>query len=193
MTITEFIEKYKNGQIKKDYDGNYGIQCVDLANSYAQHCLDFGVGVFYGVRYAKQIFDNYNKKLFIREANTPKGVPPHGSLVIWDRGAAGHIALVLKATEHTITVFESNYDGKGSIRTHTYNNYKNVVGWLIPFKKIKTGYDELFLRCWDSAGNDYYYPNNKKIIVCGTRYKTDTVFYSTRYEKELITFSKFLQ
>ena len=60
--------------------------------------------------------------------------------MIWSKernGKAGHIAVVLKATEHTLTVAEQNYDGKGSVRTHTYPNYNFVLGWLTPKHKNK--------------------------------------------------------
>ena len=136
MLMGEWWKDYSSGKLRKDYDGNYGVQCVDTANSYAEHVLGFGKGVFYGVRYAKEIFNNHNKKLFKAVKNTPSGVPVKGSLIIWNRGTAGHIAIVEKATEHTITVFESNFDGKGSLRKHTYENYNNVVGWLIPYKMV---------------------------------------------------------
>lgn len=136
MLMGEWWKDYSSGKLRKDYDGNYGVQCVDTANSYAEHVLGFGKGVFYGVRYAKEIFKNHNKKFFKAVKNTPQGIPLKGSLVIWNRGTAGHIAIVVKATEHTITVLESNYDGKGSLRKHTYDNYNNVVGWLIPHMTV---------------------------------------------------------
>ena len=136
MLIYEWWTELNRGKLKKDYDENFGIQCVDIANSYAEHVLQFGKGVFYGVRYAKQIFTNYNKNLFIAEKNALTNYPPKGSLVIWDRGTAGHIAIVIKADSHNITVCEGNYDGKGSLRTHTYTNYNNVVGWLKPYRTV---------------------------------------------------------
>ena len=135
MLINEWWKKYTTGEIKKDYDGNYGVQCVDTANSYAEHVLGFGKGVFYGVRYAKEIFTNHNKKLFYSVQNAKTNYPKKGNLVIWNRGTAGHIAIVLRADKHNIEVLESNYDGKGSCRQFIYTNYNNVVGWLVPYKK----------------------------------------------------------
>lgn len=138
MLINEWWTALNHGKLRKDYDGNYGVQCVDVANSYAEHVLGFGKGVFYGVRYAKEIFNHHNTRLFEAEKNGRSNYPAKGSLVIWNRGTAGHIAIVIKATEHTIAVCEGNYDGKGSLRTHTYTNYNNVVGWLKPYAVVNT-------------------------------------------------------
>lgn len=178
MLMSEWWKKYTAGEIRKDYDGNYGVQCVDTANSFAEHVLGFGKGVFYGVRYAKEIFDNHNKKFFVAEKNGKTNYPDKGNLVIWNRGTAGHIAVVVEADEHNITVLESNYDGQGSTRQHTYTNYNNVVGWLIPYKTVTipkgTG-----LMCFNHRLEDIsklyyidninrYYLNGKKLRVSGT-------------------------
>lgn len=177
MLMSEWWKKYTSGEIRKDYDGNYGVQCVDTANSFAEHVLGFGKGVFYGVRYAKEIFDNHNKKLFIAEKNELHNYPDKGNLVIWNRGVAGHIAIVVEADEHNITVLESNYDGKGSTRQHTYTNYNNVVGWLIPYKTVNvykgTGLFGLYHRFKDinklyNANICRTFINGEKLRISGT-------------------------
>ena len=136
MTIDAFVKKYAGGI---DYDGMYGKQCVDYVNAYARDVL--GVkNAFYGqgIQYAYQVFANYEalpyvKEHFIRIANERTNYPLRGDVVVWNKSATskyGHIAVVLGATEHTITVAEQNYDGKGSVRTYTYGNYNNVLGWM---------------------------------------------------------------
>lgn len=170
MLINEWWKKYCSSELSKDYDGNYGVQCVDTANSYAEHVLGFGKGVFYGVRYAKEIFTNYNKKLFYSVKNEKTNFPCKGNLVIWNRGTAGHIAIVIKADEHNITVLESNYDGKGSLRQYTYNNYNNVVGWLVPFQTVFCSSFILVKGLRHREHFDFYsiYDSGVKVKISGT-------------------------
>lgn len=136
MTLSEFVEKYKNGV---DYDGMYGKQCVDYVNAYARDVLGIK-NAFYGqgIQYAYQVYTNYHslpyvKEHFIRIANEKTNYPTKGDVIVWAKERndyAGHIAVVLGATEHTIKVAEQNYDGKGSVRVYTYQNYNHVLGWL---------------------------------------------------------------
>ena len=143
MTLDAFIAKYKTGV---DYDGAYGKQCVDYVNAYAKEVLGIP-DTFYGqgIQYAYQVYTNYEnlprvKPHFIRVANAKSNYPSKGDVVIWSKernGYAGHIAVVLGATEHTLTVAEQNYDGRGGVRTHTYPNYNFVLGWLTPKLKNK--------------------------------------------------------
>ena len=141
MTLSEFIKKYKNGV---DFDGMYGKQCVDYVNAYARDVLGIK-NAFVGPQYAYQCFTDYAKypnikNNFNRVANSTKTLnfPSKGDVIVWAKernGYAGHIAIVLEAGEHTFTVAEQNYDGKGSVRTYTYLNYNNVLGWLVPKSK----------------------------------------------------------
>ena len=197
MLMGEWWKEYSSGKLRKDYDGNYGVQCVDTANSYAEYVLGFGKGVFYGVRYAKEIFNNHNKKLFKAVKNTPSGVPVKGSLVIWNRGTAGHIAIVEKATEHTITVFESNFDGKGSLRKHTYENYNNVVGWLIPYRTVNID-KGLTLLTYTHRGyldsNIYsFYKNGELIYLSGTDTKNGYAQIRSSIDTDLYVNIKYLK
>ena len=135
MLLNDFKKTYKNGV---DYDGNYGKQCVDLINAYAEKVLNTKKGCFFGFRYAYQIFTNfgnseYLNSKFTKIKNSPTNFPKKSDIIFWGKdrnGVAGHCAIVEKATKNSITVFEQNYDGKGGVRTHTYNNYDNVLGWL---------------------------------------------------------------
>ena len=143
MTLENFVKQYAGGV---DYDGAYGKQCVDYVNEYAKVVLGIP-DAFYaqGIQYAYQVFTNYEnlprvKPHFTRVVNGKTNYPQRGDVVIWSKernGKAGHIAVVLKATEHTLTVAEQNYDGKGSVRTYTYPNYNFVLGWLTPKHKNK--------------------------------------------------------
>ena len=141
MTLDEFVKKYKNGV---DYDGAYGKQCVDYVNAYARDVLGIK-NAFVGPYYAYQCYTEYAdypniRNNFNRVANGKTNHPNKGDVIVWSKernGYAGHIAVVLGATEHTLTVAEQNYDGKGNVRTHTYLNYNYVLGWLTPKHKNK--------------------------------------------------------
>lgn len=139
MTLDEFVKKYKNGV---DYDGAYGKQCVDYVNEYAKDVLGIK-NAFVGPYYAYQCYTEYSnypsiKNNFNRVANGKTNHPNKGDVIVWAKERndyAGHIAVVLGATEHTIKVAEQNYDDKGSVREYTYPNYNNVLGWLVPKNK----------------------------------------------------------
>ena len=138
MTLSEFWNKYKSGV---DYDGMYGKQCVDYVNAYAKEVLGINDAFFgQGIRYAYQVYTDYEKlpKLkaaFTRIANSTKQLnfPLAGDIVVWAKernGYAGHIAVVVCADAHSLTVLEQNFDGKGGVRKYTYPNYHYVLGWL---------------------------------------------------------------
>lgn len=179
MLIGEWWSKYSKGELKQDYDnsitstGTSGskkyVQCVDTANSCAQYVHNLGYGVFMNVNYAKDIFDKASEKIFIKVKNTPTGIPPKGSYIIWNRGNYGHIAICTSATVHSITVLESNYDGKGSLRKYTYDNYNSVVGWLIPYKTVNVIKGSL-CGLWDSSLKNLkgYVMPNEKLYISGT-------------------------
>ena len=55
MTFDQFKNKHLGKGI--DYDGNYGVQCFDLANQYCKDVV--GCTGFVGL-YAHQIYNNFN-------------------------------------------------------------------------------------------------------------------------------------
>ena len=60
MKFDEYVKRNLGKKI--DYDGLYGVQCVDLVNDYADKVLGIK-GCFYGPRYAKEIWtDRYKYK-----------------------------------------------------------------------------------------------------------------------------------
>ena len=194
MTLSTWFKLYKNGSLKKDYDSKYGVQCVDMANSYAEHCLKAGSGVFYGVRYAKDIFKNYNKNKFYRVKNEGLNYPPKGALIIWNRGTAGHIAVVTSATEHTINVVEANYNGKGGIREHTYTNYNNVLGWLVPYKIVNTPSIDLYVagKTLISEKIITYFKKGKIVNISGF-YEAKNLYQVQYQDKECYITNKYIK
>ncbi len=141
MKINEWMNfvKKNNGI---DYDGAYGRQCVDLVQHYADRVLGIA-GAFYGLDYAYEIYTNYSQLPKIKDnfklidATVPGEYPKRGDVVVWSKkinGYAGHTAVCLNGDNMGFTVFEQNYDGKGSIREHKYS-YSLVNGWLRPYNQ----------------------------------------------------------
>lgn len=138
MKFSEWLSFVKkNGGI--DYDGSYGRQCVDLVQHYAEKVLGVS-GAFYGLNYAYEIYTKYsklekiNKNFKLIDAEAPGEYPKKGDVIVWSKkknGYAGHTAVCLSGDKDGFTVFEQNYDGKGSIREHRYS-YSLVNGWLRP-------------------------------------------------------------
>lgn len=141
MKFNEWVQWVKNnGGI--DYDGAYGRQCVDLAQHYADKVLGIS-GAFFNLNYAYEIYTNYSKLPKIKnnfkliDATVHGEYPKRGDVVVWSKkknGYAGHVAICLSGDETGFTVFEQNYDGKGSIREHKYS-YSLVNGWLRPYNQ----------------------------------------------------------
>lgn len=92
MTLTQFIKTY-NGK-KVDFDGKFGIQCVDL---YRQYCKDvLGIKQSPAVEGAKDIIDNPGElKITWDGVNADYS---RGDILIWDKTASnkyGHVAILV--------------------------------------------------------------------------------------------------
>ena len=132
MNYDEFVNTY-NGKAT-DYDGGYGVQCVDLIKLYLDKVFGIKAGAWGN---AHAYFDNYNnntalKNNFNRIANTASFVPIKGDIVVWNTkqgNGAGHIAI---ATGEGNTSYFYSYDqnwGKKAMTKvkHTYTNVSGVL------------------------------------------------------------------
>lgn len=137
MTFDEFIKKY-NGQAI-DYDGNCGIQCVDLVKLYMDKVLNIKIGA---IGNAEAYWNRYNElrilnNNFERITNTPKFVPQKGDIVVWglNHGKYGHIAIAdgVGNTSYFYS-YDQNWNGKIIKRVkHTYKD--GFEGVLRPKQK----------------------------------------------------------
>lgn len=147
MNYNEFVNAYLGKAT--DYDGGYGVQCVDLIKLYLDKVFNLKIGA---IGNAHVYYDNYNKvdilkNNFTRIANTPDFIPNKGDIVVWSTAqgnGCGHIAIA--SGEGTTTYFYSydqNWNGKSMKKV--YHTYTNVLGVLRPKDqtKINGGEEEM--------------------------------------------------
>lgn len=128
-------------------DGAYGLQCVDLSDDYCIALFGNWASTL-GAGNAATLFNAANPAYFQKIANDPNDltlIPERGDIIIWGPmpgNPAGHIAVVLSATQKNVTVVEQ--DGflqiPARVSTHPYNLSGGItVGWLRPrYTKIVT-------------------------------------------------------
>lgn len=145
MTTTTLQERWFSTAVGRaiNPDRAYGLQCVDVADDYAMFIFP-GKGwaeTIGGVNGARD-FTGRSNKYFKWIANVPgnlSNIPARGDLVIYGGSALnpyGHVAVVLSATPHTVTVVQQDgflqtaahvatlpYDGPGT---------GPCTGWMRP-------------------------------------------------------------
>lgn len=130
-----FYNKYKNTAI--DYDGVYGVQCVDL---FKLQCKELGkkLGAIGGSGYACEIYHRFYllglSKIFSCHAPRAKSMV-YGDWVVWKRGSAdcpnSHVGMFVGWNGDRVKVFGYNQAGKSeasivSLRTD------GMLGFLHP-------------------------------------------------------------
>lgn len=135
MTFDEYFKNRVGKGI--DFDGNYGVQCFDLANDYSAKVL--GGKQFIGM-WAYEIYTNYDsqpsKALYERIANTPSFIPKKGDIMVWAKslnGKAGHVAICTgKGNASYFYSYDQNWQGKNDPITLVKHSYSHVLGVLRP-------------------------------------------------------------
>ena len=134
MNYNEFVNAYLGKAT--DYDGGYGVQCVDLIKLYLDKVFNLKIGA---IGNAHVYYDNYNKvdilkNNFTRIANTPDFIPNKGDIVVWSTAqgnGCGHVAIATgKGTKTYFYSYDQNWDGKAMKKI--YHTYTNVLGVLRP-------------------------------------------------------------
>ena len=134
MTTEQFVAKYNGKGL--NFDGQFGNQCMDLAAQFVQEVWGkSGWDIARGFAY--QVWTQFDSlpasKYAHRVPNTPTGVPPEGSLMVWSTGigSAGHISVVRGGSNTNVfQSFDQNWNG------HQYcepvlHNYNYVYGWIV--------------------------------------------------------------
>lgn len=133
MNFEEFVNKY-NGKAT-DYDGGYGVQCVDLVKLYMDKVLNIKIGA---IGNAEAYWNRYNelpilKNNFEAIKNTPKFVPQKGDIMIWNKnrgGGCGHVAICNGVgTTSYFCSYDQNWNGTKAMQLvqHAYSNVYGVI------------------------------------------------------------------
>lgn len=143
MKFSNFIKKYEGTY--NDYDGVYGVQCVDLIKLYVDKVLGVKpVSIGNAIEYwDKRYSSTYLKSNFRPYVNTLTFVPKRGDIAVFkSKSGNGHVSVC--TGEGNVAYFYSydqNYpNGKGEPMTLIKHNYKSVLGFLRPINQ--TNIDE---------------------------------------------------
>ena len=141
MTFNKWVKENLGKGI--DYDGTYGVQCVDLAKHYIKNVLgvtpqSIGNAIEY---YNKRKTSEYLTKNFKWIDNTAEFIPKKGDLcVVTSKSGNGHISV---ATGEGTTSYFYSYDqnfpkAKHEPMTKIKHSYTSFLGVLRPKKKKST-------------------------------------------------------
>ena len=134
-----------------DFDGAYGNQCVDFINQFAR---DNGLPTFTGGAAADMFGQSPSAYTWVK--NTPSGIPPAGSVVVWDRsiGPWGHIAIARNGSDTNILrTMDQNWNYHPYVEPIDHN-YNGVIGWGIPRNsaEIPAGDNDVIVNNDDNYG-----------------------------------------
>lgn len=134
--LNQFISNL-NGQFVEVSDRNNIYQCMDLIYVWV-FALDIPKSTVQRL-YAYDVFIKANdltREYFDVIPNKLETIPQEGDLVVWKGGPAGHIAIIIEATQTRMKVFEQNKP-LGTNAHIQDRSYTNVLGFLRPkFAKI---------------------------------------------------------
>ena len=139
MNYSEFVSKYLGKST--DYDGAYGVQCVDLIKAYLHDVFgvtagSWGNARFYWINFALHAPLKAN---FDKIKNTAQLVPKRGDIVVWNNSVGngcGHIAIATgEGDTRSFYSYEQNWNSKPMKKVkHTY---AGVYGVLRPKDQSK--------------------------------------------------------
>lgn len=145
MTFDKWVKQNIGRGI--DYDGAYGVQCVDLAKHYIKNVLgvkpeSIGNAIEY---YNKRKTSEYLTKNFKWIDNTAEFIPKKGDLCVFtSRSGNGHISV---ATGEGTTSYFYSYDqnfpkAKHEPMTLIKHSYNSFLGVLRPKNQANIGADK---------------------------------------------------
>lgn len=111
MTYDEFVKEYNGKAV--DYDGGYGVQCVDLAKLYMDKVLNVKIGA---IGNAEAYWRRYDEiPALYKNFTRIQGIPQKGDLVVWgtELSKNGHIAIATgDGNLQTFTTYDQNWQIK---------------------------------------------------------------------------------
>lgn len=135
MKFSEFVKKYIGKKI--DYDGYYGVQCVDLILCYINKVFDVKPQVVGKTGNAKEYWhqrnSKYLKSMFVPVVNSKYTVPHKGDIFVRTSGNCGHIGICTGegSTSH-FYAYEQNYQGTHEGMTKHKHTDWNTINFLRP-------------------------------------------------------------
>ena len=137
----------------KDYDGAYGVQCVDLAVAYYKYLGKKSPGGN-GRDYAT----NKLPSGWTRIENSYGFVPKPGDIAVWTKTGSvyGHVAIVLYADLSTLTVAEflgSNHTARIHTYSYSYGTFYGVIRPDFPESSVSSNYSFNFNANGGTLGN----------------------------------------
>lgn len=177
MTFDKWVKENLGKGI--DYDGTYGVQCVDLVKHYIKNVLgvtpqSIGNAIEY---YNKRKTSEYLTKNFKWIDNTTEFIPKKGDLCVFtSKSGNGHISV---ATGEGTTSYFYSYDqnfpkAKHEPMTKIKHSYTSFLGVLRPKKKKSTsskyfkaykGDSESIVDALEAIGAKSDFAYRKKIAV----------------------------
>lgn len=188
VTFTSWVNKYIGK--KTDWDGVYGVQCVDLIDCYIADCLALKKG-FWGN--AKYWWLNRNKSAWLKnnfDFITPSyknGELKTGDIGIRTSGTYGHIFIVKEPTANSkIKYYDQNADGKGAamtlrekpytssyingiLRPKNQSNLKVVTASAPAYKVGSTYTLQVDLKVRKGAGTNYAQKQKSELTTDGRK------------------------
>lgn len=137
MTFNTWVKKNLGKGI--DFDGVYGVQCVDLVKHYIKNVLgitpqSIGNAIEY---YNKRNTSPYLKKNFKWIDNYPEFIPKKGDICVFtSKSGHGHVAIATgEGTTSWFYSYDQNYpNAKHEPMTKIKHSYKSFLGVLRPKK-----------------------------------------------------------
>ena len=134
MKFNKFIDLRLGKTV--DFDGCYGVQCVDFIDDYIKNCLGLDIR-FYGN--AKDWWNERNSSKWLKDnfefVNPQTTVPKCGDIGVRTSGTYGHIFIVAKTVfDNLLVIYDQNGTGKSDkIQMRTIENKpSNITGILRP-------------------------------------------------------------
>ncbi len=135
MTMDAWVKKYLGKKV--DYDGVYGVQCVDLVKSFVKNVLgvtpqSIGNAIEY---YRKRNTSPYLTKNFTWHSYKKGFVPQKGDICVFtSKSGNGHVSIATgQGNDDYFYSYDENYpSGKHEPMTRIKHTYSSLLGVLRP-------------------------------------------------------------
>ena len=175
MTFDEWVKKYSGKAI--DYDGTYGVQCVDLVKHYVKNVLGISPK---SIGNAIEYYNKRNKVAYLKDNfrwhnNTPDFIPKKGDICVFtSKSGNGHVSVATgEGTTSYFYSYDQNYPkAQHEPMTKIKHSYNSFLGVLRPKSKGKStskyfkaynGKTDSIVDALESLKIDSSFSNRKKI------------------------------